>query len=155
MTTKTEKEAKKAEEVVVDEEVEVSKPAKMADLLPQDEEALDDVGLVAFLTGDDGKIKLDESLPSEYENEIMAQQVLDVLSALAQANQAYRAARNLSDNTKKKQLFEQINSLKVTAAIIQYEFPEAKKIADRIARLKVHNTNANRDRIEKEASEQE
>ena len=124
--------------------VEETKPKKIADLLPKDEDELDDAELLAKLTDKDGKLKVDTSLPVDFELEIMAQQVLENTTAYATTRQQWRSARNSGDNSKAQQLFKQMNYHQLTVAVLLAEFPKAKKIADEIGRARVKQAQQNR-----------
>ena len=87
--------------------------------------------------GPDGKLLLDETLPEEFELEIMATQALEAIAQVKQLNQTWRAARNAGDHARAKQVFEQMNANKVLAAIIQVEFPACKPIVAELAGIRV------------------
>ena len=115
----------------------VKKPTSIAELLPKDEQEEEDAELFLELMGPDGKLLLDETLPIEFELEIMANQALEAITQVKQLNQTWRAARNAGDNAKAKQVFDQMNANKVLAAIIQIEFPDCKPIIAELAAIRV------------------
>ncbi len=110
----------------------------------QDTTEQDDAALVAALLDDKGNLKVDTSLPAEYELEVMAKQLLDHLAAYAQNKQAWRAARNSNDHARAKSLFDQMQFNQLTAAIIQHSYPRAKALADELGKLLAKQTQANR-----------
>lgn len=115
------------------QEAQVSrKPQRLLDLLPQDEMAADEQELLAKLTGADGKLKVDLSMPGDYEVEVQAAQLAEHLTAYAQNRQAWRSARSSGDQARAQQLFAASNYNQLCAAIIQSEFPKARAAADEI-----------------------
>ena len=108
-------------------------PQSVDDLLPQDEDDQDDSEILAALTSDDGKLKVDLDLPFEYQEEVMASQLLEQLTSYQQARQTWRAARNQSDRKRQQDAFGAMKNFQLTAALIQHDFPQAKRIADEIA----------------------
>jgi len=109
----------------------------LVDFLPKGEDQEDDEALLATLIGEDGKLKVDDSLPPEYELELMAGQMLEHIAAYKQARQNMRSARNAGNHSQAESFLKQMNFNRTTAAIIQSEFPKAKAIADEIARIRV------------------
>lgn len=129
----------------VETEVKEVKPKSLKDLLSKpDETEQDDIALAAALLDENGKLKVDISLPQEYELDIMAKMLLDHLGAYHQAHQAWRAARNGQDKVRTTQLFEQWNFNQAAAAIIQHEFPKAKALADEMGGLLAKAAQASR-----------
>tara|TARA_Y100000310_G_scaffold343143_1_gene449422 strand:+ start:84 stop:521 length:438 start_codon:yes stop_codon:yes gene_type:complete len=113
-------------------------PESIADLLPPvDEDIAADKALLAKLIGRDGKLKVDLSLPKQYELEAAAEQLVNCLTGYQQASVGWRSARNSGDNAKAQKIFTEMNYQQLTAAIIQAEHPGVKKIADDIAVFRV------------------
>ncbi len=129
---------------------EVKKPTSIAELLPKSEQEEEDAELFLKLMGPDGKLLLDETLPPEFELEIMATQALEAISQVKQLNQTWRASRNSGDHARAKQVFEQMNANKVLAAIIQVEFPECKPIIAELAEIRVKQAHKARAKLLKE-----
>ncbi len=115
----------------------VRKPTSIAELLPKDEQDEEDAELFLKLMGPDKKLLLDETLPPEFELEIMAGQALEAITQVKQLNQTWRAARNAGDGAKAKQVFDQMNANKLLAAIIQVEFPDCKPLIAELASIRV------------------
>ena len=130
-----------------EEKAVAEKVKKFSDLLLSNEEETGDEALLAKLVGADGKLKVDLSLPKDYHGEIMAEQLVEALTAYEQTRQAYRGARNSGDNDKSGQLFKAMNYFRLLAAIIQAEHPSAKKIADDIMVRKVKAVEAARKQV--------
>ncbi len=118
-------------------ERQVKKPTSIAELLPKDEQTEEDEALFLKLVGPDSKLLLDETLPAEFELEVMANQALEAITQVKQLNQTWRAARNAGDHAKAKQVFEQMNANKLLAAIIQVEFPDCKSLVAELATIRV------------------
>ena len=114
---------------------EAKKFTSLKEALSKDETTLEDEQLLAELMDAEGKLKVDMSLPAAYELEVMAQQLLAHLASYHQSEAAWKAARNTGDNAKAKQLFDQLQYNRLTAAIIQRAYPEAKAMADQIAEV--------------------
>ena len=115
----------------IKEEAKEALDKKPEALLKQQEEEPDE--LIGKLIGEDGKIKVDTTLPKELEIEVMANMLVDHLISFRQTKEAWRSARNSSDHARSQQLFQQMQYNQLTAAIIQAEYPEAKAIAEEIA----------------------
>lgn len=79
---------------------------------------------------------VDLSLPPEYEAELMATELLGHLSAFHQAKAAWQAGRSSGDHNKAEQMYRLMSYSRLAAAIIQHDFPQAKGIADIIAKAK-------------------
>lgn len=136
------------------EEKETKKPSieeLIKTALGEGDEETDEIA--AKLLDDKGKIKLDDALPPEYELDLMATLLLDHISSYRQNRQAWRAARTSGDHRRSKELFEAMNFNRLTAAIIQYDFPKAKALADTIAEAKVKQVQENRRKAKMEAGE--
>ncbi len=125
---------------------EPKKPTRLTDLLPQDEDTLDEQTLVAKLTGEDGKLKVNLSMPDDYRDEVMGAQLAEHLAAYAQNKQAWRSARSSGDQAKAKQLFAAMNYSQLCAAIIQSEYPAARKVADEIMAVRAKGAQESRKR---------
>lgn len=120
------------------------KPTTLKELLPQDEMAADEQALLAKLTGADGKLKVDLSMPDDYEVEVQAAQLAEHLTAYSQNRQAWRSARSSGDQGKAQQLFAASNYNQLCAAIIQSEFPAARKVAEEIMAVRAKATKEQR-----------
>lgn len=113
-------------------------PQTVADLFPQKEDDEDEAALLAELYDTaTGKIAGDFTLPGTYELEIIAAQLLEHLTAYAQAKEVFRAAVNLKDRAKSEPARSQMNHHQLVAAILQRKYPGCKALADEIARAKV------------------
>lgn len=117
----------------------------IADLLPKSPEEADNTALLAKLTGEDGKLRVDLSMPDGYHDDIMATQMIENLTAYEQNRQAWRAARNQGNNGRSTQLFEQMNYHQLVVAIIQAEYPNAKIIADAMMEVRARGAKINRE----------
>ena len=113
------------------------KPQSFREALPKEEEAINDEALRAELLDKDGNLIVDLSLPPEYELELKAQQLLAHLTAYAQNEQAYKAARARGDDARRTQLWSQMQFNQLTAAIIQRAYPKAKARADELAMIQL------------------
>lgn len=131
---KMEKESEMAEE----------KKRTFTDLLLKAEESQDNDELLAKVMDKDGNLKVDLGLPTDFEAEIMAGQMVEHLIAYAQNHEAWRSARNQADNARARQLFEQMNYNRLTVSIIQAQYPGAKVIADEIMSIRAKLAKANR-----------
>lgn len=121
---------------------EAQKLAKFQEALSGDNE--EDLALISGLLDAEGKLKVDISLPSAYEEEIMAQELLQHLSNYARFTQAWRAARNTHDQARARQMFDQMNYSQLVAALIQNAYPGAKALANELAVLQVKQIKKNR-----------
>lgn len=136
---------------MVKETPEKEKYLNLQEALEKGDEEADDALLVAELLDDEGKLKVDLSLPEVYELDIMAQQLLGHITSYKQNKEAWRAARNSSDRAKAQQIFTQMRFNELTAAIIQRAYPKAKALADELALINARTTQANRKvQLEKE-----
>lgn len=126
------------------------KPTTVAELLPQEDEVVDDAELFAKLVGADGKLKVDTSLPAEYELEVQAAMSLEHLSAYQQTRQQWRSARNQADHQRAQKLFQEMNFHQLTAAIIQAEYPAVKNLTSELARTKVAQMKQQREALLKQ-----
>ena len=146
MSNKPEENESKVEETKSEDK----KPTSIAELLPRSEQEDEDNELFLKLMGPDGKLLLDESLPAEFELEIMANQALEAIAQVKQLNQTWRASRNSGDHAKAKIVFDQMNANKVLAAIIQVEFPKCKPIVAQLAEIRVKQAHKAREKLLKE-----
>jgi len=112
------------------------KKPTIADLLPQDEESIEDKELYAQLVGEDGKLKVDLSMPEEFVVDIMASQMVEHMVSYEQSRQAWMSSRNQGNHAKAKQFFEQMQFNQLTVAIIQAKHPKAKALADDMMTLR-------------------
>jgi hypothetical protein len=124
---------------------EIEQKAKLADFLPKEDDAADEAELIAKLIGPDSKLIVDTSLPKDFEIEIMAQLLVDHLVSFKQTKAAWRAARNGADHQRATQLWQQLQYNQLTAALIQAEYPEAKAIAQQLAKGRAKVMQAQRD----------
>ena len=147
----SDKEPKETDPKVEETESKVKKPTSIAQLLPKSEQEEDDEQLFLKLMGPDGKLLLDETLPKEFELEIMATQALEAISQVKQLTQTWRAARNSGDHARAKTVFEQMNANKVLAAIIQVEYPGCKAIIVELAEIRVKQAHKARAKLLQEA----
>ncbi len=121
----------------------------------KDSEESGDAALLPQLLDAKGDITADYSMPEEFETEVMAGQMVDHLIAFKQSKQNWIAAKQVGDHAKRKQLFEQMRFNQVTVAIIQYEFPDAKNIADEIMRYRVKDVQGKRQKFLQQADDAE
>jgi len=118
----------------------------MIEALNREEETAEDALLLAELLDEKGNLKVDLSLPDDYELEVMAQQLLAHITSYAQNKKAYLAAKNSGDQARRTQLWQQLQYNQLTAAIIQKSYPKAKRVADELARLQARQAQQNRAR---------
>lgn len=138
-------------EKVKEKESTEEKAKKLLDFMPkQDDTSADDAALLAKLIDADGEMKVDLELPQEYLLESVSELLLSHLTSYHNARQNWRAARNLEDHKKAEGLFAQMKFNQLSAAIIQNEFPKAKKIADDIAKYRAKETKVDREKKLKE-----
>lgn len=123
---------------------EAKKYKSFEEALSRDEETAEDKALLAELLDDEGKLKVDMSLPEQYELEVIAQQLLGHLTSYTQNGKAYVAARNSGDHAKRQQIWTQMQYNQLTAAIIQRAYPKAKALADELAVLQARQAKLNR-----------
>ena len=128
------------------ESIEAKKLKSLRDALGSDGDTQDDALLLATLLDDKGELKVDLSLPQEYELEVMADQLLAHLGSYRQNWQAWRAARNTGDHANAKRLFDQMQFNKLTSAIIQASYPRAKALADELGQIRAKTARDNRKR---------
>lgn len=120
------------------------KLTSLRDMLGKDDSDTDDDKLAAELLNAEGKLIVDTTLPSGYQEEIMAQELLQHLANYARFTQAWRAARNGNDQARARQMFDQMKYSQLTAAIIERAYPNAKKLADELAEIQVRQIRKNR-----------
>ena len=133
------------EETQVEETTEV-KPPTFNDILLKNEFEEENAELLKKVMDKNGKLVVDTSLPNAFELEIMGNQLLEVISLYNSTKQAQKSARNSGDHAKADQLFKTMKDAQLLAAIIQAEFPGAKKIADEIALVRVKQAEDNREK---------
>ncbi len=125
---------------------EAKKFKSLQEALSKEEETTEDTELLAELLDAEGKLKVDTSLPEDYELEIMAQQLLAHLTSYYQNKETYRAARNSGDQGRKTQIWNQMQFNQLTAALIQRAYPKAKALADQFAKIQAKQAATNRER---------
>ncbi len=123
---------------------EKTKLEQMQEALGKDGTAEEDAALAAELLDEEGNIKVDLSLPAEFELDIMAGQLLQHLTSYKQLYHARRAARGSGDHVQAEKLGKQMQYNQLTAAVIQRAYPKAKKLADTLAIIQAKQTSANR-----------
>ncbi len=116
---------------------EAKKFKSLQEALSKEEETTEDTELLAELLDAEGKLKVDTSLPEDYELEIMAEQLLAHLASYHQNKETYRAARNSGDQGRKTQIWNQMQFNQLTAALIQRAYPKAKARADELAMFRL------------------
>jgi hypothetical protein len=79
----------------------------------------------------------DFSLIPEFEEEIMAVELLDYLSMRLRLLNAWRAARNSGNHQRAQELYRQMAMARLSAALIQGEHPNVKSLADDLAKTRV------------------
>jgi len=119
----------------------------IADLLPQDEETAEDEKLYSQLVGEDGKLKVDLSMPDDFLIDIMAGQMIEHMVSYEQSKQTWMSARNQGNHARAKQFFEQMQFNQLTIAIIQARHPKAKSLADELMKVRVKQAQAQRKNI--------
>ena len=119
----------------------------IADLLPQDEETVEDEELYAQLADEDGKLKVDLSMPEDFLVDIMASQMVEHMVSYEQSRQAWRSSRNQGNNAKAKQFFEQMQFNQLTVAMIQAQYPKAKKLADELMSVRAKQAQGQRKQL--------
>lgn len=128
------------------EKKEAKKPT-IADLLPQDEETKEDEELYSQLVGEDGKLKVDLSMPDDFLLDIMASQMVEHVISYEQSKQTWRSSRNQGNHARAKQFFEQMQFNQLTIAIIQAGYPGAKKLADELMSVRAKQAQTQRKNI--------
>jgi len=123
------------------------KKPTVADLLPPDEEVVEDEKLYAQLVGEDGKLKVDLSIPDDFMVDIMASQMVEQMVSYEQSRQVWRSSRNQGNHAKAKQLFEQMQFNQLTVAIIQAQYPTAKKLADELMSVRAKQAQSQRKNV--------
>lgn len=123
------------------------KEPTIADLLPPDEEVVEDGDLYAQLVGKDGKLKVDLSMPDDFLVDIAAGQMVEHMVSYEQSRQVWRSSRNQGNHAKAKQLFEQMQFNQLTVAIIQAQYPEAKKLADELMSVRAKQAQSQRKNV--------
>lgn len=88
--------------------------------------------------------KADLSLPGEYRLDILAQELLSILTGYHKAEVAYRAAKNSGDRAETERLVRMTIRLRLTAALIMAENPGVKALADEFATLQAAAAKRNR-----------
>ena len=119
----------------------------IASLLPPDEDKVEDEKLYAQLVGPDGKLKVDMGMPQDYLVDIMAAQMVDHMTAFEQAQQVWKSSRNQGNHAKAAQNFEQMQFSQLTVAIIQAQYPGAKKLAQEIMKVRAQQAQSGRDNM--------
>jgi hypothetical protein len=126
------KEAEKVEEKVEEE----PKEPTLIDALGTEEEVGDEADKIAELIDSDGNLIVDLELPEEYQLEIMASELLNQLTLFHTFDAQWRSARGQGDSGQASKLFTQRNHHRLTAAIIQRDYPGAKALSDELAKTK-------------------
>ena len=91
--------------------------------------------LLLELLDKDGVVKADMTLPDSWALDVMAQQLLQHISQYRKAELQRQAARASDNHKLAKELWENMNYHRLTAAIIQRAYPKAKAMADEIGHL--------------------
>lgn len=81
---------------------------------------------------------VDLDIPTEYADEIFAQEVLDNIVSYHKSTTARKAALNQGNTEQAEQFGKQAQICKAAAALIQYEHPNTKKIYKEIAVLQAN-----------------
>lgn len=111
-------------------------PKTIRDLLPGGEDEKEDLELLAQLAGEDGKLKVDLSMPENFQIDIMASQMVEHLVSYEQTRQAWKSARGSGQHKRAEDLFAQMNFNQLTIAIIQAKYPKAKGLADEMMKVR-------------------
>lgn len=106
---------------------------------PEQEESIEETFPIEALE------KLDDSLPKEYEDEILASELLDNLSVYHRSEKARKAARHQGDHKKAEELGKQAAICRTAAALIQYEHPGTIPIYKELARAKAIQSRKSRE----------
>jgi len=93
---------------------------------------------------------VDLSLPSEYEDEVFANSLLNAITQYHSCEAERRALRHQGEHVKAEQLGKQAAIYRSQAALIQYEHPNTKSLYKELAELRVMETKKNRDRATRE-----
>ncbi len=124
-----------------------TKKLTISDLLPKDEEGKEDEQLYAQLVGEDGKLKVDLSMPENFLIDIMASQMVEHMVGYEQSKQAWTSSRNQGNNAKAKQFFEQMQFNQLTIAVIQARHPKAKALANEIMKARAKQAELQRNSL--------
>jgi hypothetical protein len=119
----------------VEDKEEEKKPA-IIEALGTEESVGDDADKIAELIDKEGNLIVDLELPEEYQLEIMASELLNQLTLFHTFDAQWRSARGQGDSGQATKLFTQRNHHRLTAAIIQRDYPGAKPLADELAKTK-------------------
>jgi len=93
---------------------------------------------------------VDLFLPSEYQDEVFANLLLNAITQYHSCETERRSLRHQGEHAKAEQLGKQAAVYRSQAALIQYEHPKTKELYKELAELKVMETKRNRDRVIKE-----
>lgn len=93
---------------------------------------------------------VDLSLPSEYQDEVFANQLLNAITQYHSAEAERRAFRHQGDHPKAENMGKMAAIYRSLAAVIQYEHPNTKTLYKELAELRVVETKRNRDRATRE-----
>lgn len=80
---------------------------------------------------------LDDELPPDFTVESVAAELLDQLSSYHRTKLLWRGARSSGDRSNADALYQQFARNRLTAALIQHEYPDAMKVAREIAKHRV------------------
>ena len=119
----------------------------IADLLRKDEDTVEDEELYSQLVREDGKLKVDLSMPEDFLVDISANQMVEHMVSYEQSKQTWRSLRNQGNHAKAKQNFEQMQFNQLTIAIIQAKHPGAKKLADELMEVRAKQAKAQRSNV--------
>ncbi len=79
---------------------------------------------------------VDLSLPEDYEEAIMAEELLGWITSYHKAVVAGKAARHQEQHAQAENYSKQTLLAKAAAALIQHNYPNAKRISDELARIR-------------------
>mgnify|MGYP001564806547 CR=1 FL=1 len=115
---------------------EVVKSKKIEEILATEEEKeeTEAEALIAKITTDDG-IKADLELPKDFKNYVMAELMLDHQVQYHRSKESWKGALH-GEQTEVKRQVDLKRYHRITIAIIQQQYPEAKAIADKLARVR-------------------
>ncbi len=102
--------------------------------------------LLPELLDEKGEPKADTSLPEKYQLEIIANLLLQNLSAYHQNYQNWLSAKATGNQAAREQAFKQYRMNQITIAIIQHNYPGARAIANEVATLQGEQIADNRAR---------
>ena len=111
------------------EDTHEDRPKTMKEILDAENKLQNEIDDVPIAALED----VDLGLPDEFLLDIMADELLSVISTYHRADSGWRSAKNIGDVPRQKNMWDLRNYAKVTAALIQHRYPDAKALSDSLA----------------------